>query len=437
MRIAYLDCFSGIAGDMCLGALIDAGADLEAVERGIASLDLEAQIHVVPVAKHGFRGLSIRIAHPEQHSHRSLRDVHGILARSSVPARAKNLSLRIFERLARAEAKVHGTTLDRVTFHEVGAIDSIVDVVGTAVAWCSLELESAIASAVPTGTGWIDIAHGRVAVPAPATAELLRDVPIAPCSIPKEMTTPTGAAILRELAVGFGPLPSMQVSRIGYGAGSRDLEERPNLLRILIGESVAQSAPRKDHSVVILETNLDDVTGEEIGFAIEKLWGAGALDVFLTSIQMKKNRPGTLLSVIAKPEDRSTLESILFRHTRTLGIRWRHQSRTILDRTSIDVDTPWGLVSGKVAELPDGKILFSPEYDPCRDIADERGLRLSEVTDEVRACYEAERMAAPKLFEAQDRADQHHETSGETTPEEVDRGDAAWYRWDSSPWGDG
>jgi uncharacterized protein (DUF111 family) len=209
------------------------------------------------------------------------------------------------------------------------------------------------------------------------------------------------------------------------------------LLRILIGESVAQSAPRKDHSVVILETNLDDVTGEEIGFAIEKLWGAGALDVFLTSIQMKKNRPGTLLSVIAKPEDRSTLESILFRHTRTLGIRWRHQSRTILDRTSIDVDTPWGLVSGKVAELPDGKILFSPEYDPCRDIADERGLRLSEVTDEVRACYEAERMAAPKLFEAQDRADQHHETSGETTPEEVDRGDAAWYRWDSSPWGDG
>lgn len=453
MRIAYLDCFSGIAGDMCLGALIDAGADLERIQLGIAHLDLDASVHVVPTTKQGFRGLAIRVEHPEQHSHRTLRDIHAILQRSSLAEPAQDLALRIFERLAKAEAKVHGTTLDRVTFHEVGAIDSIVDIVGTAIAWTSLNIDQAYASAVPTGTGWVDIAHGRVSIPAPATAELLRDVPIAPCSVPKEMTTPTGAAILRELVRGYGPLPSMQVARIGYGAGSRDLEDRPNLLRILVGESVAISAPRQrparaadPASVVVLETNLDDITGEQIGFAVERLWNAGALDVFLIPIQMKKNRPGTLLSVIAKPEDRVTIESILFQHTGTLGVRWRQQSRTVLARATIDVDTPWGLVPGKVYELPDGQVLFSPEYDVCREIATEEGLRLTEVTDEVRACYEMqsegsasapsendlEQVDAPKLFQ-----DKEEEVKDANLTEEADiRGETDWYRWDSSPWND-
>jgi uncharacterized protein (TIGR00299 family) protein len=467
MRIAYLDCFSGIAGDMCLGALVDAGADPDRIEVGIASLDLDASLAVVPVHKHGFRGLAIRVEHPEQHSHRTLRDVHSIIQHSSIDEPSQRLALRIFERLAKAEAKVHGTTIDRVTFHEVGAIDSIVDIVGTAIAWTGLGIEQAFASAVPTGTGWVDIAHGRVAIPAPATAELLCDVPIALCNIPKEMTTPTGAAILRELVSGFGPMPSMQVQRIGYGAGTRDLEDRPNLLRILIGESIERAAPRKrpawkdqGTSVAVLETNLDDITGEQIGFAVERLWSEGALDVFLTPIQMKKNRPGTLLSVIAKPEDRETMESILFQHTGTLGVRWRQQSRTILTRAAIDVETPWGLVPGKVYQLPDGQVLFSPEYDACRDIATEEGLRLTDVTEEVRACYENQteesrehdssnnlsdlkQIDAPKLFESieeetatnfdppsdiRDATDcQKHGDDDEETK---------WYRWDSSPWND-
>ncbi len=298
MRIAYLDCFSGIAGDMCLGALVDAGADLDRIQVGIASLDLDASLQVVPARKHGFRGLAVRVEHPEQHSHRTLRDIHAIIQHSSIDEPAQRLALRIFERLAKAEAKVHGTTIDRVTFHEVGAIDSIVDIVGTAIAWTGLGIEQAFSSAVPTGTGWVDIAHGRVAIPAPATAELLCDVPIARCNIPKEMTTPTGAAILGELVSGFGPLPSMQVQRIGYGAGTRDLEDRPNLLRVLIGEAIPRAAPRKrsardpdDASVVVLETNLDDATGEQIGFAVERLWNAGALDVFLIPIQTSRTRP--------------------------------------------------------------------------------------------------------------------------------------------------
>jgi uncharacterized protein (TIGR00299 family) protein len=471
MRIAYLDCFSGIAGDMCLGSLVDAGADPDRILSGVASLDLLASVDFVSVTKQGFRGLAVRVEHPEQHSHRTLSDVHAVIQNSSIEESAQRLALRIFERLARAEAKVHGTTIDRVTFHEVGAIDSIVDIVGTAIAWTSLKIEQAFASPVPTGTGWIEIAHGRVAIPAPATAELLRDVPIAPCSIPKEMTTPTGAAILRELVHEYGSLPSMQVARIGYGAGARDLEDRPNLLRLLIGESVARTASRKrtarkndGSTVVVLETNLDDVTGEQIGFAVERLWNAGALDVFLIPIQMKKNRPGTLLSVIAKPEDRETMESVLFQHTGTLGVRWRYQSRTILTRAAIDVETPWGLVPGKVYQLPDGQVLFSPEYDACREIASEEGLRLSDVTEEVRACYETqseeseetepsdelsdyqqskyEQVDAPKLFEGlmdepssipdevNDRDDQDDREGG-------DHGDETnWYRWDSSPWSD-
>jgi len=390
MRIAYLDCLSGISGDMCLAALIDAGANWDALRAGIQSLGLGVEISVAPTKKHAFRGLSLRVAHPEQHAHRHLHEIHAILGRAQVVPEAKDLATRIFERIAKAEAKVHGTTLDRVHFHEVGAIDSIVDILGVAMAWVDLGIERGVASAIPTGTGSIQIAHGLVNVPAPATAELLTGIPIAPCSIPMEMTTPTGAALLRELVDDFGPLPAMQVGRIGYGAGSRDLEDRPNLLRILIGEQLpareARPAPTSN-SVLVMETNLDDTTGEQIGFAIEQLWSAGALDVFCIPIAMKKSRPGTLLTVIAKPEDQSKMERILFQQTGTLGVRFRKQARTILPRRHVEVETPWGWVSGKVSQLPDGDLEFSPEYDACRDIAMKEGLRWIDVVDEVRNCY--------------------------------------------------
>lgn len=387
MQIAYFDCFSGISGDMTLGALIDAGAELSAVQTAVASMDLgDVRIAIANTTRRGFRGKLLTIDHPPEHAHRYLRDILSLLRRARISPGAKDLAMRLFERIARAEAKVHGTTIDRVQFHEVGAIDSIVDILGVSVAWDSLQIERAYASSVPTGAGQVRIAHGLVSVPAPATAELLMGVPIAPTQIPMEMTTPTGAAIVTELATEFGPMPPMQVGRIGYGAGRKDMPDRPNLLRILIGNDLKPKQNRDD-SILIMESNLDDVTGEQIGFAIEQLWKAGALDVFSVPIQMKKNRPGTLITVIANPQDRHAMESILFQQTGTLGIRYRTQARTVLPRAAVDVRTPWGIVAGKVSKRPSGDIDFSPEYDDCSKIAATFDLRLTEVVGKVTECY--------------------------------------------------
>ena len=387
MQIAYFDCFSGISGDMTLAALIDVGADLSPIQSAIDSMALgDVRISIVNTARKGFRGKLLSIEHPPEHAHRYLRDILALLRNARISSGARDLAMRLFERIARAEAKVHGTTVDRVQFHEVGAIDSIVDILGVAVAWDMLKIERAYASPVPTGAGQVRIAHGLVSIPAPATAELLVGVPIAPTQIPIEMTTPTGAAIVTELAMEFGPIPPMQVGRIGYGAGRKDMPDRPNLLRVLLGHALT-SAMQRDDSVLVMESNLDDVTGEQIGFAIERLWTAGALEVFTVPIQMKKNRPGTLLTVIARVNQRQAMESILFQHTGTLGIRYRKQSRTVLPRATVDVQTPWGTVSGKVSELPSGAINFSAEYDECSKIASSFGLRLLDVFDKVESCY--------------------------------------------------
>jgi len=389
MQIAYFDCFSGISGDMTLAALIDAGADLPVIQAAIASMELgDVRISVSNTSKRGFRGRLLRIDHPEEHSHRFLRDILALLRKAKISTNAKDLAMRLFERIARAEAKVHGTTIDRVQFHEVGAIDSIVDVVGVSVAWDFLQIERAFASPVPTGTGQVRIAHGTVAIPAPATAELLVGVPIAATQIPIEMTTPTGAAIVSELATEFGGMPAMQVGRIGYGAGNKDMPDRPNLLRILVGNAI-KPTPKNDDLILVMESNLDDISGEQIGFAIEMLWKVGALDVFTVPIQMKKNRPGTLLTVIAKPQDRKAIETILFQQTGTLGIRYRKQARTVLPRDAVQVQTPWGVIAGKVSELPSGEINFSPEYDDCCQIAASYGLRWMDVVRKAEECYQS------------------------------------------------
>ena len=388
MQIAYFDCFSGISGDMTLAALIDAGADLAVIQAAIDSLGLgDVRLSVSNTSKRGFRGKLLRIDHPEEHSHRFLRDILALIRKAKISTNAKDLAMRLFERIARAEAKVHGTTIDRVQFHEVGAIDSIVDMIGVSVAWDLLQLERAYSSPVPTGTGQVRIAHGTVAIPAPATAELLVGVPIAATQIPIEMTTPTGAAIVSELATEFGAMPPMQVGRIGYGAGNKDMPDRPNLLRLLIGNSI-KPIPKNDDSILVMESNLDDISGEQIGFTIEMLWTVGALDVFTVPIQMKKNRPGTLLTVIAKPQDRKAIETILFQQTGTLGIRYRKQARTVLPRTAVHVQTPWGIVAGKVSELPTGEVNFSPEYDDCSQIAAEYGLRWLDVVRKAEECYQ-------------------------------------------------
>lgn len=381
MRIAYLDCSSGISGDMTLAALIDCGASLEAIQSAVDSIGLGAQLTIHQVLKQGFRAQKLQIAAPEDPAHRDLDQILGCIANAKISSGARRIAVRIFERLAKAEASVHGVTIDQVHFHEVGAIDSIVDIVGTAVAWDQLGIEQAVASPVPTGTGFVQIAHGRVALPAPATAHLLKGIPIASCDLAVEMTTPTGAAILSELVASYGSLPSMQVETIGSGAGTRDLSDRPNLLRVFLGTACTKPNTGNciNDTIAVLETNLDDITGEQIGFAIERLWEAGALDVFTTAIQMKKNRPGTLLSVLANTEHAQRIEQVIFANTGTLGIRKTIQQRTIVPRQMIDVDTPWGSVPCKSVVYPDGSETLSPEYEACRKIALEQGLKLYEV----------------------------------------------------------
>jgi uncharacterized protein (TIGR00299 family) protein len=377
MRIAYLDCISGISGDMTVGALVDAGADLGAISEGVASLGLPG-VHIATseVRKHGFRATQIIIEHEPEHKHRHLHHITEMIDRSALSPTQQELAKRIFTLLGEAEAKVHGTTLRKVHFHEVGAIDSIADIVGAAIGFDLLGVERVLASPIPTGTGFIEIAHGRVSVPAPATAELLTGIPLAPSNVEAELTTPTGAAIVAALVQSFGPVPAMTIEKIGYGAGTRDLDSQPNLLRLLLGE---MQTSRATDQVWMLETNLDDTTGEIVGHTCERLMTAGALDVFTTPIQMKKNRPGIRLSVLCSKLAIEALEAILFAETTTLGVRRWPVERHTLKREAQSVETPWGTVAGVVAYGNDTSRRFSPEYEACRRIATERNVPLRSV----------------------------------------------------------
>jgi uncharacterized protein (TIGR00299 family) protein len=296
--------------------------------------------------------------------------------------------LAIFQRLAEAEAKVHGTTIEKVHFHEVGAVDSIADIVGAAVGWDLLGAERLVVSHIPTGTGRIKIAHGEVNVPAPATAELLRGIPLAASAVEAELTTPTGAAIVATLAAEFGPVPAMTIEKIGYGAGQRDLPQQANILRLLVGES-ADAATATD-TVYVLETNLDDVTGEVIGHCIARLWDAGVLEVYTTAIQMKKNRPGVKLSVLCRAEQIGSIEAIIFRETGTLGIRRWTAARHVLPRETHQVQTAWGPIEGKLSRHANGTVHFSPEYEACRRAAEEHCVPLREVYAAAERAYESQ-----------------------------------------------
>ena len=387
MRIAYVDCASGISGDMTLGALIDAGVDLAAVQAGIDSLGLPScRLVVQETKKCGFRATQLTVEHEPEHKHRHLHHIEEMIAGSVLSERQRELALRIFGKLAEAEAKVHGTTIQKVHFHEVGAVDSIADIVGSAIAWDLLGVERIVCSPVPTGTGFVQIAHGRCSIPAPATGELLRGVPLADFAAEGELTTPTGAAIVAALVDEFGPLPAMTVEAIGYGAGQKDFSH-PNLLRLLVGETTATAAATTSDTIVLLETNLDDATGEAIGHATELLWRAGALDVSTTPLAMKKNRPGVLLAVQCRPADAEALAGILFRETMALGLRRSTLERMTLPRKSVSVATSHGEVAGIVATLPDGSQRFSPEYDACAKLAVERSLPLEAVQHAARQAF--------------------------------------------------
>lgn len=394
MKIAYFDCLSGISGDMTLGALVDAGVDLSQLNDAIGSLGLPGcRLAAAEVKKNGFRATQVTVDYEKEHVHRHLSHILKMIDGSVLNDNQKDMASRVFRRLAEAEAKVHGTTIEKVHFHEVGAADSIADIVGAAIGLDLLGIERIAASPVPTGCGTIKIAHGVCSVPAPATAELLTGIPLAECSIPKEMTTPTGAAILAALAKEFGPMPAMKIDQIGYGAGQRDLEQQPNILRLLIGQTAnVTSCP----TVWVLETNLDDMPGEQIAYCTERLWGAGVLDVYTTAIQMKKNRPAVKLTVLCAADRIEAAEAILLRETTTLGIRRWQAERTVLDRTPHTVTTPLGPVAGKVGRLHDGTVRFAPEYEACRKVAQEKNVPLREVFEAVQRAFEPQSVNWPE-----------------------------------------
>jgi len=384
MRVAYLDCASGVSGDMALGALVDAGVELDLLNRAIASLGLGGcRLTAREVRRCGFRATQVEVHAEPNQPHRQLPEVLALLGRSGLSPRQKQQAEMVFRRLAEAEARVHGIPIDKVHFHELGAVDTLADVVGVVVGFDALGVQRIVASPIPTGSGTIQMAHGQVSVPAPATAELLRGVPLAGSKVEAELTTPTGAALATTLASAFGPLPAMSVERIGCGAGRRDLVGQPNLLRLLIGcceePATAVGTFIETDEVALLETNLDDATGQTIGFCIDRLWAAGALDVWTTPVQMKKNRPGVLLSALARAEDAAAMEAILFDETPTLGIRRRTVQRHVLRREAHDVTTPWGPVRGKVHWLPDGQSRFQPEYESCRAVAQQHHVPLHDV----------------------------------------------------------
>ncbi len=362
---------------MTLGALIDAGVELSAIQAGIDSLNLPScRLVADEVKRHGFRATNLTVEHEPEHAHRHLHHITDMIDASTLTPPQKDLAKRIFTRLGEAEAKVHGTTIRKVHFHEVGAVDSIADIVGSAIGWDLLGVDRIVCSPVPVGCGSIEIAHGRVSVPAPATAELLKGIPLAASSVEAELTTPTGAAIVATVADEFGPLPSMKIDTIGYGAGDRDLKEQANIVRLLVGEV---GDGMLNDQIWVLETNLDDISGELIGHATSLLAEAGALDVYTTPIHMKKNRPGVMVSVLCQADDIRKLEKILFRETSTLGVRRWPVSRHKLDRRSHSVGTIFGPVEGKLAVLSDGTTSFSPEYESCRRIAAEKDVPLKDV----------------------------------------------------------
>jgi len=385
MRIAYFDCTSGISGDMMLGALADTGVDLGQIQAGIDSLGLPScQLTNDEVKRHGFRATKVNVEHEPEHAHRHLHHITDMIDGSALTSSQKELAKRIFTRLGEAEAKVHGSTIRQVHFHEVGAVDSIADIVGSAIGLELLEIGRIVCSPVPTGTGHIQIAHGRVGVPAPATAELLKGIPIESSSIDCELTTPTGAAIVATVVDEFGPLPGMKIEAIGYGAGSKELKEQGNVLRLIVGEAGDKQSVDQ---IWVLETNLDDISGEVIGHCTNLLAEAGALDVYTTGIQMKKNRPGVKLSVLCSASLIKKLEKVIFRETSTLGIRRWPVSRHKLDRRPHAVETDFGSVDGKLAVLAEGSTSFSPEYESCRQVAEDKSVALKDIYEAARRAF--------------------------------------------------
>jgi pyridinium-3,5-bisthiocarboxylic acid mononucleotide nickel chelatase len=441
MRIAYLECFSGMSGDMFLGALIDAGVSPEVLATAVAALDVGARLEISKVNRSGITATKVDVlvngekempsemvtaghqhshphehhehdehghSHQEGHTHphshpqpssqagapaldghgRGLKEIKTIIRKAMLSENAKQTAIRIFEALGAAESKIHNTDIESVHFHEVGAVDAMVDIVGAAVGAEALGVDEFVCSPLNVGGGTVKCAHGVFPVPAPATVELLAGAPVYSSGMQVELLTPTGAAIVKTLATRFGAFPEMKIEKSGYGAGTRDLTGNPNVVRLVIGESaISLGAKTAQDTVSVLEANLDDLNPQVFGYVMDRLLAEGALDVFGVPVQMKKNRPGTLLTVLCKPEDVAKLTQIVFGETTTLGVRRREEQRQTLARRWVSVTTPWGDVRMKIASMNGTVTNYAPEYEDCRRIAAEQHVPLKTVMQAATQSY--------------------------------------------------
>ena len=389
MKLAYFDCFSGISGDMTLGALVDAGCAVEQLRAQLRGLQVPGwELTAEKVWKNGMAATYVKVVTEDQSKHRSLSAILEILEKSQLGSGVRERAGAIFRKLGEAEARVHDAPLEKMHFHEVGAVDAIVDIVGACVGFQALGIEKFACSPLNVGGGTAKMAHGVLPVPAPATANLLQGKPTYSNGVQKELVTPTGAAIVATLCDSFGPQPAMSVSAIGYGAGTADLEGQPNVVRIMVGEAAEKSVAGFDEEIAVVEANLDDMNPQIYGYFLEKALGAGALDVYTTPVQMKKNRPGTLLTVLCKPADTNGLMSLIFAETTTFGVRTYRAQRRVLPREWVNVGTEFGEVRIKVSRV-NGRILHvAPEFEDCRKLAVEKNVPLQRVIAEAMRKYE-------------------------------------------------
>ena len=390
MRTAYFDCIAGASGDMLMGALIDAGLPIAALEAELAKLHLDDfHLRVSKVSKNAFGATKVDVEARDDAPERHLKDIALIVEQSDVSPRVKERAMRVFTRICEVEGGIHGMSVDEVHLHEVGGVDAIVDVIGVLAAVELLGIERVVVSPLPMGRGFVKGAHGQIPLPAPATIGLLKGVPVYGSPIEKELVTPTGAALLTELADAWGPMPAMTLRDVGYGAGTRDLVI-PNVVRVLLGDS-SSAGPWITETITVLETHLDNDRGETIGHTFQRLMAEGALDVVSIPAQMKKDRPAHVVKVLAKPEDADRLEHILFEETSTLGIRRTDTRRDALRRHFDTVETSYGPITVKIAQLPGGGLRATAEYEDCRKAAEEHKVPLQTVT------REAEHAAAHKF----------------------------------------
>jgi uncharacterized protein (TIGR00299 family) protein len=386
----YLDCFSGASGDMLIGALIDCGLDFDLLRDKLKKLGVEGyELSLTRVDRSGISASKFDVLlhphdhdhehHHHHHEHRSLSEIKRMIASSKLTAGIKERASAIFQRIGEAESKIHSIPIESVHFHEVGAIDSIVDIAGACIGLDALKIDRIISSPLHVGSGTFKCAHGIYPVPGPATTELLRGVPIYSKEIEGELVTPTGAAIISTLASSYGPMPMMRIERIGYGAGTRTYPNFPNVLRAVIGE-LESDADQTPDKITVIEANIDDLNAQVFGHLMDKALAEGALDIFYTPVQMKKNRPGVLLTLLCRPEDRAKMCGIIFRETTTLGVRFRDEQREILRREHMAVETVYGPIKIKVARGQDGRVVnYAPEFEDCRAAAELHGVAAREV----------------------------------------------------------